>query len=416
MRAFAYVVITVLLLLLAGNEPAEADLLVASFDTGQVLRYDDTTGAFLDVFATGLPDDHPVCMTVGPDGNLYVGMNNFGGSQMAFVRRFDGQTGLLIDTFTSGTDLSDAADVVFGPDGNLYVAEFGPFAESRVIRYDGITGAFIDDFVPVGSGGLTGAQGIVFGPDDNLYVTSRITGQVLRYDGSTGAFQGVFATGPVNGPVALTFRPDGNLYVLYTFSATGEVLRFDGSTGAFIDVFATEFCCPSDGANFDFRSDGNLYASAGFAHTVLRFDGSSGQLIDTFVTSGSGGLRYATNMMFIAPAPEIVSIDIKPGSSRNPMNPRANGRIPVAILSSPSFDAATADSTTVRFGATGIEARALHSALEDVDGDGDPDMILQFKNRDTGIQCGATSAVLTGETLGGQRIAGADPVTTVGCH
>lgn len=87
----------------------------------------------------------------------------------------------------------------------------------------------------------------------------------------------------------------------------------------------------------------------------------------------------------------------------------------MAILSTSSFDATTVDPTTVHFGATGTEATSVHSSIEDVDGDGTPDLVLQFKTKDTGIQCGMTSASLTGNTTGGQPIRGSDTIVTVGC-
>jgi streptogramin lyase len=416
MRAFTYVV-GMLFLMVGWSGSARADLLVASFDSYQVLRYEDATGAFLGIFATGLPGDRPLSMTVGPDGNLYVGMNNFGPPFESFIRRFDGQTGAFIDTFAAGGGLLGPGHLVFGPDGNLYVASFGPFANSKVIRYNGITGAYIDDFVQVGSGGLLGAEGLVFGPDGNLYVTSRVTNQVLRYDGLTGAFLGVFAAVGQNGPIDLVFGPDGNLYVLNNPSTNLEVLRFDGLTGAFIDVFVSAFTGGSDGSSLVFGRDGNLYVTTAFiGNSVWRFNGSTGQLIDTFVSSGSGGLSYATGLTFSTSTPKRISIDIKPASFPNNINPRSAGVIPVAILTTDSFDATTVDWTTVRFGATGTEAAPVRFALEDVDGDGDIDMILHFTTQSTGIACGETSASLTGETFGGQMIQGADSIHTVGCH
>jgi hypothetical protein len=111
-----------------------------------------------------------------------------------------------------------------------------------------------------------------------------------------------------------------------------------------------------------------------------------------------------------------VAIDIKPGSSSNSLNPHSRGRIPVAILTTDSFDATTVEPTTVRFGATGTEAAPVHWALEDVDGDGDTDLILHFKTEAAGIACGDTNAFLTGETVGGQAIEGSDSVSTVGCR
>ena len=50
------------------------------------------------------------------------------------------------------------------------------------------------------------------------------------------------------------------------------------------------------------------------------------------------------------------------------------------------------------------------------DGDSDLDMILQFSTQAAGILCGATSASLTGETLGGQPIEGSDSIRPVGCQ
>ncbi len=50
------------------------------------------------------------------------------------------------------------------------------------------SGAFIDDFVSSGSGGLNFPMGMEFGSDGHLYVTSRNTDEVLRYNGTTGTF------------------------------------------------------------------------------------------------------------------------------------------------------------------------------------------------------------------------------------
>jgi hypothetical protein len=110
------------------------------------------------------------------------------------------------------------------------------------------------------------------------------------------------------------------------------------------------------------------------------------------------------------------TIDIKPGSSPNSINPRSNGNISVAVLTTNSFDAGSVDVNTVRFGRTGQEAAPLRSSLEDVDGDGDSDLVLHFDTQQTGILCGDSSARLTGRTFDGEPIEGSDSISTVGCQ
>lgn len=106
-----------------------------------------------------------------------------------------------------------------------------------------------------------------------------------------------------------------------------------------------------------------------------------------------------------------VEIDIKPGSFPNSINPDSKGVIPVAILTTSDFDASIVDPDTVLFGPLG--AWAEHWALEDIDSDGDEDMILHFRTQDTGITAGDTEAELTGKTLDGRDIHGSDSVRTV---
>ena len=124
-----------------------------------------------------------------------------------------------------------------------------------------------------------------------------------------------------------------------------------------------------------------------------------------------GSLRMVTS-----PLVSAVQIDIRPRSPSNKINPRSHGKVPVAILTTDTFDATTVDPTTVRFGRTGTEAVPVRSALKDFDEDGDLDLVLRFRTRATGIQCGDTSALLTGQTFGGQPIEGSDAVSTVGCR
>jgi hypothetical protein len=108
-----------------------------------------------------------------------------------------------------------------------------------------------------------------------------------------------------------------------------------------------------------------------------------------------------------------VQIDIKPGSDPNSINLKSNGVIPVAVLTDESFYAASVNATTVLFGRTGYEAEPDHYSFEDVDDDGDTDMILHFRTQDTGIEPDDTEATLTGLTTDGIEITGTDSVRIV---
>ena len=115
------------------------------------------------------------------------------------------------------------------------------------------------------------------------------------------------------------------------------------------------------------------------------------------------------------PGPQV-EIDIKPGSDPNAIRPVNTGLIPVAVLTTDTFDALTVSPITVRFGPSGAGMAHRSAHLEDVDGDGDLDLVLHFRTQETGIQCGDTEASLTGETFDGQAIQGSDSIVTVGCH
>jgi len=137
---------------------------------------------------------------------------------------------------------------------------------------------------------------------------------------------------------------------------------------------------------------------------------TSGQIVGTYFDQSGGEHGFLAT-----PAVIEVTIDIKPGETPNSINLKSQGEIPVAILTTATFDATTVDPSTVRFGADGTEAAAAQSALDDINGDGLTDIILQFNTQGTGIACGDISASLTGETESGQAIQGSDSIQTVGC-
>lgn len=126
---------------------------------------------------------------------------------------------------------------------------------------------------------------------------------------------------------------------------------------------------------------------------------------------GTAGIVPTSVLGVLGPFP----IDIKPGGLPNSINPKSKGVIPVAILTTDAFDATTVDPLSVAFGPNRAMEAHRRGHIEDVDGDGDLDLLLHFRTQETGIQCGFTSAFLTGETFDGQVIEGSDSIKTVGC-
>ncbi|MHC4404882.1 MAG: hypothetical protein ACYTG0_34985 [Planctomycetota bacterium] len=116
----------------------------------------------------------------------------------------------------------------------------------------------------------------------------------------------------------------------------------------------------------------------------------------------------------------IVDLDIKPGSDPNSINcNNPAGVIGVAILTTDDFDATTVDHTTVTFEGAGETHVDKKTGLprrheEDVDGDGDIDLVFHFRLGDTGLDCASTEGTLSGATFDGQAIEGTDAVRMVG--
>jgi len=91
-----------------------------------------------------------------------------------------------------------------------------------------------------------------------------------------------------------------------------------------------------------------------------------------------------------------VTIDIRPWVDRNLFVCGASGElVPVAVLSTPEFDATKLDAGSVHFGRNGTEAAVIligkdkkpMKVVADVNKDGLPDIVFTFRLGDTGFKC-----------------------------
>ncbi len=111
-----------------------------------------------------------------------------------------------------------------------------------------------------------------------------------------------------------------------------------------------------------------------------------------------------------------IDIDIKPGSYPNCFNSDGHGVIPVAVLSTDDFDATQVDPATVSLDGQGVRVVGkgnTQAHIEDVNGDGLNDLMVQIEDLDGSYEPGDSIATLTGETFDGRSIQGTDSICIV---
>lgn len=95
-----------------------------------------------------------------------------------------------------------------------------------------------------------------------------------------------------------------------------------------------------------------------------------------------------------------VAIDVKPGSSPSIICVQSYGQVPVAVLSTETFDATQVPPETVEFAGAGVATcesgnHTYMAHAKDVDGDGYDDMVFHFRTRDLQLEDGVKKAALT---------------------
>lgn len=207
--------------------------------------------------------------------------------------------------------------ILFGGSTDLSAQSYELFVSSRntssVKKYNGATGAYLGDFVPDSSGGLSATQEVVFGPDGNLYVSGRENTAVKKYNGVTGEYIGDFTSGLVlAGPTKISFGPDGNLYVSQ-WGVPGavvpkKIVRFNATTGVFLDEFTSTTISNAGGHAWD--ADGNLFVASFGSGDVRKFD-TKGVFLGVFTAPGH--MTSAMNLWF-DDSGDLLVVDFNSGS------------------------------------------------------------------------------------------------------
>jgi probable HAF family extracellular repeat protein len=332
-------------------------------------------------------DFHGSALDVSADGSVVVGWSWGSAGQEAF--RWTSGSGMVgLGDFEGGPFFSYARGV--SADGSVVVGSSKSATGMEAYRWTADSGmvglGFRSAALAVSSDGST----VVVVVADQPFLWTADGGMV-----SLGSLPGAINSQP------MAISGDGSVVVGYSASALGkEAFLWDADHGMRVlqDVLANDY---------------------GLDLTGWSLEGASGISDDGLTIVGGGVSPSGKREAWIATIPEpttAVEIDIRPGSDPNSINPFSRGVVPVAILTSEDFDALTVDADSVLFGPTEAEKKHKQAHVEDVDGDGDLDLLLHFRTPDTGIALGATEACVTGETYDGVPIEGCDSVRTVPPH
>lgn len=370
--------------------------------------YDPSSGTFSPAGTLNVVGRVFHTATLLPDGKVLIagGQTSSATETFASAELFDPTTSTFTLTGNLNTDRSDHTAMLL-PNGKVLVAGgirittpgFGISLSSAEL-FDPVSGTFsLTGNMTQPRCCLNSTQAQILGNGRVLVFGGLPAQSGELFDPATGTFS---ATGTLNTPrgaMSATLLPDGQVLI-----AGGSIVVSGGFPGT--------------------TNSAEIYNPATNAFTpIASMNQARQQHLATLLTNGqvlvTGGFDFAINgdrnsAELFSPV-VTVSIDIKPGIFPNTISPRSRGKLPVAILTTDFFDATTVDPTTVRFGQTGIEAAPVHTAFEDVNGDGNLDFVLHFNTQATGILCGDTSAFLTGNTHGGQAIKGSDSTQTMGC-
>ena len=136
------------------------------------------------------------------------------------------------------------------------------------------------------------------------------------------------------------------------------------------------------------------------------------------VKDKDGDSSYASTTVVVSALP--LEIDVKPGEEQNTLNSGSKGKFWAAILSAPGVDAADVLVSSVRLGGAPVllTSRGIPRVkLDDVDGDGDLDLLMQFETQDLvragGLKAFTQSLELQATFMDGRQGAGSDAVRVV---
>jgi len=408
----------------------------ASTNDVSVFTIDPITGALTPVagspFPTGGEGIAGISVSATPDGRFLMAANNTGIAHSITVFSIAADGALTPIAGSPFPTQSRPVGMKVTPNGKfLAVAE--PWAEPEVQGMEMFSIAAPDgaltslgEFAPTGfpSGvDVDCSTSFLYGGEASKSTT--VDAYNIALDGSLTPLAGSpFMPGVgSNSNVVLLSPDDKTLFVSNQESNTITVFRV-ASSGSLSLLSGSPFSMnhPAYGpSGMATSQDGTLLYVASFSGVVSVFSvATDGNLTEVAGSPFYPGQSHSLISLTAYPPKSCmltVGIEIRPPArSPVPVNPQAKGKIPVAILSTLTFNAVTQVNTkSLRFGHSGNEASLAFcgGGGEDVNDDGLLDLVCHFSTPQTKFVAGDTTAFLKGKTVTGGKIQGSEGIRTV---
>lgn len=194
--------------------------------------------------------------------------------------------------------------------------------------------------------------------------------------------------------------------IVAIYDANGIVLRMnaysagiDPGSSSILDARIDKFVAPASGT----------YTVA--VSNVPRYFLNGGEILSFFGTTTTSVGDYTLNIsgITVTNRTKQINIEVKPGNDKlSPLNPRAQGKVPVAIMGSASFDVSSIKQSSLSFGSTGNEKTLskCQGVIRDINHDGYADQLCHFENSTAGFKGGDIEGILKGTMSDGTNFEG----------
>lgn len=258
-----------------------------------------------------------------------------------------------------------------------------------------------------------------------------IVAPLNQYQGSVGLSQPVLTDlQTVFSPEFMSFTATSSLTVDSGLKLPGQDILYGGSNFTPNGAVDLHLIVPGDQsfaveseiqANADGTISGKvrLPVTAQPGHWLLAaIDRQSmANTLYAFANGKTTALQFylAANEVTIPPYIRV-SIDVKPDSDPPNIELGSKGTVPVAVLSSSTFDATKVDPATIMFAGAPVATDPkgkLMASFEDVNRDGLLDLVVHFNTQALKLNPSDSQVVLTGQTFDGDIVVGVDSVQIV---